>query len=244
MIAVIRDYIPFYKRNIRLAVPVMITQAGQVFVQMVDNVMIGHLGTAQFAGASFANSIFLIGMVFCTCFTQGLTPFVGQCYGKGEHHKVTEYFKSSFVLDIAVSLVVVALLLAPRRPTAFFATNSVFLSNLIQKAAFCKLSIPNDLSVTSFDLGETFAPLPLQFDRMEQATDSLCARAVDRLMQNHYALVSRVLLGFVISSTLTILPLSFASAGQAAAAAACFAAGFAGAWAMERARDRRPADPT
>ena len=112
MIAVIRDYIPFYKRNIRLAVPVMITQAGQVFVQMVDNVMIGHLGTAQFAGASFANSIFLIGMVFCTCFTQGLTPFVGQCYGKGEHHKVTEYFKSSFVLDIAVSLVVVALLLA------------------------------------------------------------------------------------------------------------------------------------
>ena len=63
-------------------------------------------------------------------------------------------------------------------------------------------------------------------------------------MQNHYALVSRVLLGFVISSTLTILPLSFASAGQAAAAAACFAAGFAGAWAMERARDRRPADPT
>ena len=68
-------------------------------------------------------------------------------------------------------------------------------------------------------------------------------RTVDRLMQNHYALVSRVLLGFVISSTLTILPLSFASAGQAAAAAACFAAGFAGAWAMARARDRRPADP-
>ena len=112
MFTAIKEYIPFYRRNINLAVPVMITQAGQVFVQMVDNVMIGHLGTEQFAGASFANSIFLIGMIFCTCFTQGLTPFVGQSYGKGEHHKVTEYFKSSFILDIFVSIAVVALLLA------------------------------------------------------------------------------------------------------------------------------------
>lgn len=83
--------------------------------------------------------------------------------------------------DCRISTDVVALLLSPRRPTAFFATNSAFLSNLIQKAAFCKLSIPDDLSVTSFDLGETFASLPLQFDRMEQAMVPLCARAVELL---------------------------------------------------------------
>ena len=41
--------------------------------------------------------------------------------------------------------------------------------------------MPADLSVTSFDLGETFASLPLQFDRMEQATVPLCARAVELL---------------------------------------------------------------
>ena len=83
--------------------------------------------------------------------------------------------------DCRISTDVVALLLSPRRPTAFFATNSAFLSNLIQKAAFCKLSIPDDLSVTSFDLGETFASLPLQFDRLEQAMVPLCARAVELL---------------------------------------------------------------
>lgn len=111
MYTTLREYIPFYRRNINLAVPVMITQAGQVVVQMADNIMIGHLGTAQFAGASFANSIFLIGMVFCICFTQGLTPFVGQSYGKGEYGKVTEYLKNSFILDIMAALAVVALLM-------------------------------------------------------------------------------------------------------------------------------------
>ena len=40
-------------------------------MQMADNIMVGHLGTAPFAGVSFANSIFVIGMAFCICFTQG-----------------------------------------------------------------------------------------------------------------------------------------------------------------------------
>ena len=61
----IREYIPFYKRNLNLAVPVMITQAGQMVVQFADNIMVGHVGTIPFAGVSFANTIIVIGMVFC-----------------------------------------------------------------------------------------------------------------------------------------------------------------------------------
>lgn len=61
----------------------------------------------------------------------------------------------------------------------------------------------------------------------------LCARGVDRLMKRHYAQMLRVLLGFVISSTLTILPISFTGPAQFAAALACMAAGFAVAYWME-----------
>ena len=61
----------------------------------------------------------------------------------------------------------------------------------------------------------------------------LCARGVDRLMTRHYAQMLRVLLGFVISSTLTILPISFSGPPQFAAALACMAAGFAVAYWME-----------
>ena len=40
----LREYVPFYKRNLKVAFPVMITQAGQVLVQLADNIMVGHLG--------------------------------------------------------------------------------------------------------------------------------------------------------------------------------------------------------
>ena len=106
----LKEYIPFYKRNLDLAVPVMITQAGQMVVQLADNIMVGHLGTAQFAGVSLANSIFVIGMVFCIGFTQGLIPLAGQSYGKGNHREVAGYFKNAFILDTFMCGAVTALM--------------------------------------------------------------------------------------------------------------------------------------
>lgn len=59
-----KEYIPFYKRNMVVAVPVILTQAGQITVHLADNIMVGHLGTTELASVSFANSIYILGMVF------------------------------------------------------------------------------------------------------------------------------------------------------------------------------------
>ncbi|MBR5855959.1 MAG: MATE family efflux transporter [Bacteroidales bacterium] len=105
-----KEYLPFYRRNINLAVPVMITQAGQMVVQMADNIMVGHLGTTQFAGVSFANTIFVIGMAFCICFTQGLTPYAGQNFGSGNYKEVTKYFQNALVLNLILSICVMTIM--------------------------------------------------------------------------------------------------------------------------------------
>lgn len=107
-----KNYIPFYKRNLNLAVPVMITQAGQMVVQFADNIMVGRLGTEQFAGVAFANSLFTIGMVFCIGFTQGLTPYAGQSFGKGNHKEVAKYFQNSFIMDMFLCVAVLAVMFA------------------------------------------------------------------------------------------------------------------------------------
>ena len=107
----IKSYIPFYRRNLSLAIPVMITQAGQMVVQFADNIMVGHLGTSQFAGVGFANALFSVGMVFCTCFTQGVIPFIGQNYGRGEHRKVAQYFCNGLLLDAIMCIAVMAIML-------------------------------------------------------------------------------------------------------------------------------------
>lgn len=108
----IKSYIPFYKRNLSLAIPVMITQAGQMVVQFADNIMVGQLGTSQFAGVGFANALFSMGLVFCTCFTQGLIPFIGQSYGRGEHAKVSEYFTNGILLNALMCIAVMAIMMA------------------------------------------------------------------------------------------------------------------------------------
>ena len=83
----------------------MLTQAGQITVNLADNIMVGHLGTAQLAGVSFANSIFILGMVFGIGFSQGLTPLVGQSFGKGDHAKVGSLLENSLFLNTIAAMI-------------------------------------------------------------------------------------------------------------------------------------------
>jgi len=70
------------------------------------------------------------------------------------------------------------------------------------------------------------------------ATALLFARLVTMLFDRHYAVVSRVILGFVIASSLKILPSGFESVGMLLVSLACFAAGFVVARAMDRTQSR------
>jgi MATE family multidrug resistance protein len=41
----IKKYFPFYKRLMKLAFPLVLTQAGQTTIQLIDNAMVGRVGT-------------------------------------------------------------------------------------------------------------------------------------------------------------------------------------------------------
>lgn len=68
------------------------------------------------------------------------------------------------------------------------------------------------------------------------ATVLALARLVNYVLEKYYPVFSRLILGFVLSSVVMILPVSFGGAGDVAVAAGCFAAGFAAAMAMDRAK--------
>ena len=108
----LKKYLPFYKRNLKVALPVMITQAGQVVVQLADNIMVGHVGTAELAGVSFANAIFLIGFITLIGFSQGLTPLVGESFAKGEHKKASHLLRNSLMLNLCTYSAIGLLLMA------------------------------------------------------------------------------------------------------------------------------------
>jgi len=104
------DYIPFYKRNLHLAFPIVLSQAGQVSVSLVDNMMVGHVGTPELAAASFANNVFMIGMVFGMGITIGLTPVVGNAFGEGKLTEVAALLKNGVVTHFAVAILLSVLM--------------------------------------------------------------------------------------------------------------------------------------
>ena len=65
------------------------------------------------------------------------------------------------------------------------------------------------------------------------------ARLVNMLFKKHYAITSRIVLGFVIASALKALPQSFPNATSLIISIICFALGFAIAWAMDHAKQKQ-----
>lgn len=72
-----KKYLPYYKRNLRVALPVMLTQLGASLVGFFDSIMVGHYATVDLAAVSFANAIFFTVMVFAMGALMGITPLVG-----------------------------------------------------------------------------------------------------------------------------------------------------------------------
>ncbi|MBQ3673060.1 MAG: MATE family efflux transporter [Paludibacteraceae bacterium] len=121
-----RAYYPYYKRNLKLAFPVMLTQFGAALVGLADSIMVGHYGTTDLAAVSFSNALFFTVMVFAMGALMGITPLVGHVHGRLEkllkegttddeiahkHEQITSYFTNGLVftgLMCVLSLVLLA----------------------------------------------------------------------------------------------------------------------------------------
>ena len=73
----IKEYLPYYKRNLKVAIPVMFTQIGGALVGLFDTMMVGHYATVDLAAVSFSNALFFAVMVFALGALMGLTPLIG-----------------------------------------------------------------------------------------------------------------------------------------------------------------------
>jgi MATE family multidrug resistance protein len=100
------NYIPVYRKNLALAIPVIFSQIGQVTVNLVDSIMVGHIGTVQLAAASFATSVFLVGMLFGLGITLGLTPLVGQSFNSKNQKNLGSWFKNGILVNLIASILI------------------------------------------------------------------------------------------------------------------------------------------
>lgn len=104
-----------YRANLKLAIPVVFSQLGQVIVQLADNVMVGRYGGEDplpLAAVSFGSSIFFIFFIATVGITFGLTPLIGELFAQGDRKRSSELLQSGLVLYFVIGLLTTGILYA------------------------------------------------------------------------------------------------------------------------------------
>ncbi|MBQ6383882.1 MAG: MATE family efflux transporter [Clostridia bacterium] len=102
----------FYRSVLTLLIPIIIQQFISSFVSLLDNVMVGSLGTEAISATSIANTVLSVLMLAIFGGLSGAGIFSAQFYGKGDMDGMrhTFRFKLYFGLSITVLAIVIYIL--------------------------------------------------------------------------------------------------------------------------------------
>ena len=102
----------YYLKNINIAIPVILSFAGQSLVQVADSIMTGRLGATQLAAVSLAGTVVMNVLVMGIGLSVGLTPISGNFWAKNNFKSVAHYFQNSLLVNFSASLLLTLLLFA------------------------------------------------------------------------------------------------------------------------------------
>ena len=108
---ILTKYKSDYRTNLKLALPIMIGQLGQVTVNIADNVMVGRLGAEALASVGLSIAIFAVFLVFGMGISFALPPVVAEADGKGDRPRISHLFKHSLVINIGYAIIALSLML-------------------------------------------------------------------------------------------------------------------------------------
>lgn len=95
----------FYKMVMTVAVPIMIQNFITNFVNMLDNLMIGRLGTEQMSGVSIVNQlIFIFGLAVFGALS-GAGIFTAQFYGKNDNEGIRHTIRYKVIIALLIFVV-------------------------------------------------------------------------------------------------------------------------------------------
>ena len=105
---------PVGKLLVRLAVPTVIAQLVNMLYNIVDRIYIGHIaeiGSLALTGVGVCMPIIMIVTAFAALVASGSAPRASIALGRGDHDTAEKLLGGSFSLQIAISLLLMAVLL-------------------------------------------------------------------------------------------------------------------------------------
>lgn len=106
------QYKEYYASILKIGIPIVIGQLGIVAVGLADNIMVGQYAVPDLAAASFVNSVFNIPILFGMGFSYGLTPLVGQFFGRNERFKIGSLLRNSLLVNLIIGVLMTLIMAA------------------------------------------------------------------------------------------------------------------------------------
>ena len=101
----------FYKRALAISVPIMIQTGITNFVNMLDNLMVGAVGTDTMTGVAVANQLIFVFNLCIYGAVSGAGIFTAQFHGKGDAAGVRYTFRFKILICLIISAIFSALVL-------------------------------------------------------------------------------------------------------------------------------------
>jgi len=106
-------YKPHYSDNLKLAIPVVISQLGHTLVQTSDIIIVGHFaGTVALAAVSLGSSLFSVLLLIGIGISYGSTPLIAQSNGRDDHQECGQLLSNSLFINVITGVLLFAIVSA------------------------------------------------------------------------------------------------------------------------------------
>ena len=162
----------FYRKLLVLAFPIIIQQGITSFVSLVDNVMVGRLGTESMSGVAIVNQLLYVFNLAIFGGVSGASIYGAQFFGKGDHDGVRSAFRFKIIFSVVVTIAAAVGLTIWKEPLiSLFLTESESGGNIAYTLSEAKdylrvmmfglipFAFSQTYASTLRETGETFSPM-------------------------------------------------------------------------------------
>jgi multidrug resistance protein, MATE family len=99
-----------FSQNIKLAYPIILGMLGHTLIGIVDNIMVGKLGSAELAAVSLGNSFIFIAMSVGIGFSTAITPIIAEADAEKNDKKIQTAFHHGLLLCTIIGILLFILI--------------------------------------------------------------------------------------------------------------------------------------
>lgn len=104
------QYTKEFSYNIKLAYPVILGMLGHTLISIVDNIMVGNLGSTELAAVSLGGSFVFIGMSLGIGFSTAITPLVSMADAEKDDKKIRSVFHHGLLSCVILGVIIFTLI--------------------------------------------------------------------------------------------------------------------------------------